>query len=260
MKQILLSFTAILFLGACSNTKKTTTVKDLSPDNLYQKWDLVSLNDEIYNVKTDNKILIDFSQQGRVSGTSGCNRYFGNFTTSTTGNSLEFGPLAGTKMACEDEINQWETKYLKTLEGVNGYMFNDNKLILTTNGSPVAEFVQSNAAPDELTGKWELYYITRPKIIFSALFPEEKPFLEFHHDRSAFFGFTGCNTLNSYFNNKPGEKLFSEGVLTMKACPGGGEDFFMKYFREADKYEVSGDELTLFVDGEAALKFKKMKH
>lgn len=255
MKSVCYMLCSVLLLSACTSSKKTIAVKD-ALNNLYQKWDLVSLNDEIYNLKSTNNILIEFHEKGQVNGIGGCNRFFGSFTTS--GNDLKLGPLGSTKMACEEEVNQWENKFFQTLEKVNGYQFIDNKLVLTSNGQAVAEFEESNVVPDNLAGKWELYYITGPRIIFNALYPEEKPFIQFYQGRPSFHGFTGCNGFSASYNRKPGEKIFNAGPMTLKACPGDGEQFFLKFFNEADRYEVSGDTLTLFNKEVPALKFKKV--
>jgi heat shock protein HslJ len=57
-----------------------------------------------------------FGTGGMVSGKAGCNTFSG---TATIGEgTIEFGPLATTRMACVDEATtQLETDYLAALEG-----------------------------------------------------------------------------------------------------------------------------------------------
>jgi heat shock protein HslJ len=51
-----------------------------------------------------------------VSGSGGCNTF--NGTYALEGPSLTFGPLATTRMACEEPANGIETAYLAALQGV----------------------------------------------------------------------------------------------------------------------------------------------
>jgi hypothetical protein len=48
-----------------------------------------------------NGVVVTFASDGRVSGSLGCNRFTGRYTQN--GFALEFGPLAGTRMACSEE-------------------------------------------------------------------------------------------------------------------------------------------------------------
>lgn len=59
------------------------------------------------------EITADFAN-GRVTGSGGCNRYNGSYTT--TGNQLKIGPLASTFKACEPQIMEQESRYLKALQ------------------------------------------------------------------------------------------------------------------------------------------------
>jgi heat shock protein HslJ len=49
----------------------------------------------------------------RVSGSSGCNRFTGTYQED--GESISLGPLAGTRMACADEVMTAERAYLAAL-------------------------------------------------------------------------------------------------------------------------------------------------
>src|SRR5262245_65269716 len=57
---------------------------------------------------------------GRVSGSAGCNRVTGPFTTNRA--AIHFGALAATKMACLDEaLTRQEDDFLAMLSSVNRY-------------------------------------------------------------------------------------------------------------------------------------------
>lgn len=59
--------------------------------------------------------FIRFQAGGRVSGTGGCNRFFGTYTL--TGSKLSVGPLASTRMLCAPNIMKAERQFHAKLEG-----------------------------------------------------------------------------------------------------------------------------------------------
>jgi len=82
-------------------------------------------------VPEDSEITLVFDD-GRVSGHSACNRYMGNVIAKDGGSVIEFGPLAGTMMACPDELMELERRYLKALAGVRKFSFLVGQLALTS--------------------------------------------------------------------------------------------------------------------------------
>ena len=67
--------------------------------------------------------------QNRAYGSSGCNRFTGNAMLSDN-NSLRFGQMASTRMACQDPAGLQEVAYFKALSSVTGYHLNQSDLIL----------------------------------------------------------------------------------------------------------------------------------
>jgi len=64
-------------------------------------------------------------QADRVSGSSGCNRFFGQVTHGSYG-GIAFGPLAGTMMACPEPRMQLEQRFLDALASVRFYYFGES--------------------------------------------------------------------------------------------------------------------------------------
>ncbi|MEV0669733.1 META domain-containing protein [Mycobacterium sp. NPDC050441] len=62
-----------------------------------------------------SKPTLTIADDGAVSGSTGCNRITGHATVS--GSSVEFGPLATTRMACPPEVNEIEQAVLRVLKG-----------------------------------------------------------------------------------------------------------------------------------------------
>ncbi len=90
-------------------------------------------------------------EDGRISGFSGCNRYFGEVREQAPG-TIEIPGLGMTRMTCPDEVNDIENRYLAALEGAIGYRFIYGRLALnckTENGSTTLVF---EAVADAVAG------------------------------------------------------------------------------------------------------------
>jgi len=75
---------------------------------------------------------------GRISGSSGCNRYFAGVTEASPG-EITIGEIGSTMMACPDEVMQLEARYLKAVGEVAGYSFLAGKLVLAYGDGDVVE-------------------------------------------------------------------------------------------------------------------------
>ncbi len=63
-----------------------------------------------------------FDQAGnRVSGTAGCNSYFGPMNTAA--GAFQLGPFATTMMMCEENVMAQEAAYLAALEGATSFQW-----------------------------------------------------------------------------------------------------------------------------------------
>lgn len=75
----------------------------------------------------------------RFSGTMGCNRFMGQLTRE--GESVEFGPVAGTMMACPPELAARESAFTETLEAARRIDLMDQNLrLLNDAGTELARF------------------------------------------------------------------------------------------------------------------------
>lgn len=66
----------------------------------------------------------------RFSGSGGCNRYFCEVKRIRPG-EIAVGPVAGTRMACGDEVDRLENRFQTALQKVTRYGFVAGKLALT---------------------------------------------------------------------------------------------------------------------------------
>ena len=75
------------------------------------------------------RVTAVFDASNRVSGSSGCNRYFGGATAA--GDRLDVGLLAGTRMYCgADGVMDQESAYLAALEKAESFRIVGNELRL----------------------------------------------------------------------------------------------------------------------------------
>ena len=87
---------------------------------------------------------ITFAAEGRVHGTGGCNRFMGGYTLD--GATLRFGPIAGTRMACEAPAMEQETRFHDALATVRGWRRDGPSLLLTDGvGATVLRLVRAEA-------------------------------------------------------------------------------------------------------------------
>lgn len=122
MRNVMFAATLAFGLAGCDET----TEGDVSP---LADWVAESINGK--PVIEPGGVTLTLSQD-RVTGRSGCNRYF---ATAEIGNgTLKVGPIGATKMACMgDGLMQQESEYLNTLGAAQNYSFqSDNHLIVTT--------------------------------------------------------------------------------------------------------------------------------
>jgi heat shock protein HslJ len=112
-----------------------------------------------------------------------------------------------------------------------------------------------------LEGTWELNYITGPRIAFDGLYPDKKPTITFDLKENRVAGNNSCN---QYFGKLQvdGNKInFKDAKMgmTMMACPGNGENVYMKTLEQIDSYSITEDGKTLnFMMGDIAMmRFEK---
>ncbi len=75
---------------------------------------------------------LEFPEAGRVAGHASCNRFFGSVEISS--DSLRFGPLGSTRMACAEAAMSQEGRYLKALEGAERFRIDGPELLIHSKG------------------------------------------------------------------------------------------------------------------------------
>ncbi|MFN2145924.1 MAG: DUF4377 domain-containing protein [Anaerolineales bacterium] len=79
-------------------------------------------------------------ETGQVSGTTGCNRYFGDVQVDNEQHTLTFGPLATTRMACRGDLNQQQQDFLEIMDRVTSFAVESGRLVLFTEAADTLVF------------------------------------------------------------------------------------------------------------------------
>lgn len=193
-----------------------------------------------------------FSDNGNMSGSAGCNRYFAAYSVS--GKSIKIGPAGATRKMCAwpQGIMDQEAAFLSALESVAGFrVYGERAALLDSRGEVVLVLADAEAweLSQRLTGTWRVEKLDGRKLL-----PGTEITMTFTENGRV----AGKGTINNYFASwieSDGLILFTNAGLTMMAGPEGHmgqESVFIRMLGKIRKYKVDGDILTL-TDGEKEL-------
>jgi heat shock protein HslJ len=95
-------------------------------------WSVMNINNgrqAVVGMVSGSTVTMAFDTAGRVSGTTGCNRYTAAYRAE--GDTLRFSSVAATRMACADPaVDEQEQAFLRALESVATLSFEGDSLVL----------------------------------------------------------------------------------------------------------------------------------
>jgi heat shock protein HslJ len=80
---------------------------------------LVTGTDAVSSPIAGTEVTIDFTEDGSASGSGGCNSF--NTSYEIEGDTIGFGPIASTAMACEQDVSDQEAAVFSALESAATY-------------------------------------------------------------------------------------------------------------------------------------------
>lgn len=92
-------------------------------------------------VTGESSATIEFDDEGRVAGSSGCNRFFGGYTVE--GETLTIGQVGSTMMACSPELMQQEQSLFATLGQAATYTVAGDTLTITAADGTTVVFARA---------------------------------------------------------------------------------------------------------------------
>ena len=252
---IVTAMLAIIFLIAgCQSTKPVVAVASGGSEMLYRnQWNLTELEGKAVVITAGIQPYLLFfpGQVNTVSGSTGCNKLNGSFVLSDA-NSMTFSPLATTKMACVGD--NVESKFLEVLGKVNSWAIINNQLLLKNGKVILAKLNAVTVEATALNGTWELNYISGPRIVFNAMYPDKKPHIKFNLTENEIGGNTSCNGFSSKITIDGNKISIAEPFAkTMIFCDGGGETTFLNMLKKVNKYAVTNGNTLAFIIGDVVV-------
>jgi heat shock protein HslJ len=153
-------------------------------------------------------------EQGRVSGSDGCNRYNGPYLS--RGSALTIGPpLVATQMACPPPVMQQAAKFNQALAATRSFRLDGANLrLLAADGGVRATLV---AQAKTLAGSWRVSaYNNGRQAVVSPLVGTvlDLSFLE----GGRIGGNSGCNRFNAKFQVRGNQVAISAPLSTRRLC------------------------------------------
>ncbi|HEV8427846.1 MAG TPA: META domain-containing protein [Pyrinomonadaceae bacterium] len=143
------SVLAAVALISLATLTQAQEIKVLSTDQrvlVGTEWRLVSIGPSgaETNLVPGTTVTLKFGEDGRATGSTGCNSYGGSY--GAVGDTISFQTLISTRRACLDQrANQQEQRFLTALGAANRFRLSANRLtILSDRGRGTLNFVNSS--------------------------------------------------------------------------------------------------------------------
>jgi len=119
----------LVVIAGCANGPQSATRDGgvtASPSILNTTWLLEDLGGA--GVLDRARATLAFTEPGKVAGSGSCNRFFGSVAIS--GQSISFGQLGSTRMACVPAVATQEANYLKALADAERFVLDGPFLLI----------------------------------------------------------------------------------------------------------------------------------
>jgi heat shock protein HslJ len=246
-------FTALLSLAACAPAG--SQAEGELTGNI---WVLDRLNGAALVPGTT--ITAEFTDDGQVGGSAGCNRYTGVYSVS--GSSIEFEQsMASTMMACEVPVMEQEMAYFRALAAAASFVVLGDRLTLTDAGGK--ELATYKAQSQNLEGTtWQaISYNNGKQAVINVLAGTELT-ADFGADGSL-SGSAGCNQYTGQYEINGNQITIGPLASTKMYCEGPAgvmdqESQFLAALQSAMIYRIEGNRLELRTrDGALAADFQQ---
>jgi putative lipoprotein len=119
----------VLTQGHPSEVNLILVQQKAPPSLMGTTWRLESLAGEAVLDRVEATLRI---QEGKVSGRGSCNSFFGPVTIE--GETISFGPLGSTRMACPESVSNQEAKYFEALRAAERFTLEGSTLWIHSRG------------------------------------------------------------------------------------------------------------------------------
>jgi heat shock protein HslJ len=247
---LILLLPVVLALSACSSGSGEALTANL--------WMLSELNNQA--PLPDAAITAEFGEDGKVSGSSGCNNY--NTTYEVSGNKITFGEQSAmTMMACPDPVMEQERVYLETLTAAATFEIVDDELTLfDAEGNALAKF---EAISQSLEGSsWEVIGYNNGKGGVVSVIIGTEIMADFGED-GQLTGNASCNNYFASYETEGDNITIGPAGSTMMACPEPEgimeqEQQYLASLETAATYKITGLDMEMRTsEGSLVATFKR---
>ncbi len=260
---LLVIIAACIITAGCTGSTGTDTG---SPAG--SAWTLLSyasVNGTEVPVLQGTTITADFTEDGLVTGSAGCNGYSGSYTVS--GTTIEIASIASTLMACTEPpgVMDQESRYLDLLGAAAAFRIEGDRLtLLDANGTAILTYEKA-AAPETvpLEGPtWELLSYSDGNASMVSVIAGTTVTAAF--ENGSVGGSAGCNSYGGEYTADGSALTVGTIFRTEMYClePAGvmdQEDRYLELLGAATGYRIEGDRLTITdAGGNAALVFRAL--
>jgi heat shock protein HslJ len=251
---------ALLVAGCTSAPGTNTTVNTTLPaadTSIVRSWQLVSYlgaDGRTVDALGGAVPVVQFTRDGSVAGSVGCNRFSANYSVRGTG--LTIGPTVSTLMYCASPagVMDQEQRVFELFEVAGSYAVTGETLTISDrNGRRILTFIRAAPTPDApLIGPtWRLAGFSDNTTSRSALAGTNAT-VTFSSD-GRITGTTGCNDVQGSYTLSGNALRTGPLTVTERACAEpermAQERDLLEALSVAATYEIEGDRLVLTDEG-----------
>ena len=198
----------MLILAAC-----TSSGSQQGGDLTGKVWALTELMGKAPMAGTG--ISAEFTADGKVAGSAGCNRYSGTYTVS--GGNITFSTqMAMTMMMCEQAVMDQESAYMQALGEAKTFAVNGDQLTLT-GGDGVTLAVYKAQSQDLAGTTWQVTAYNNGNQAVIGVVEGTTLTASFSKDGSM-SGNSGCNDFNGPYKIDGDQITIGPLASSMKMC------------------------------------------
>lgn len=128
---LVIIFCVIITIGCSTNYTQHNAQSNLHIELDQTLWQVEDIKGG--GIIDNSMVTLLFEEDGRISGYTGCNRYFSVMTVSNS--SLNVGKLVTTRRACTPAISNQERQFIQAIESAVRYQIDSNTWLIMYDNS-----------------------------------------------------------------------------------------------------------------------------
>jgi len=246
-KQIVATGILFLCLVSCVSASEIATYDS---SFVGTEWNVTSflIGSDMVSVLHSYPITMNFSPEGLIFGSAGCNRFSGSYELDEETNSLTIGPLLTTRMMCEQQAMDQEAAFTEVVLGVASYYHEDIFTLNGTDGEAIVVF-EPVFEPEDAPLTETTWNLVAYGLEYNVPPVDVTPTIVFSHD-GTLTGTSGCNSFFGQYQIDGQMMSIGEMGSTLMLCFDGEvvklENEYLALLQDVAEYGIDGTFLTLY--------------